>query len=207
MPVIFKQKKWKEYLFCLCGLLGFMLQFYFVNGGLHYQLYTIPFSVMIISILLSLDVNKWKKIIIYIFVGITLILSLYSTYNNRVYKILCKTNFKQEQINCAKWLNENTEEGKTLFIVHGGIFYNYYLTNILPVNISTIGYSFGPLGLNEDECSQQIDSADYILRFTKDYPYESFFTSEMKQRCEKMPAIYYNDEIVLHINSKYKKVE
>lgn len=199
VPVIFKQKKWKEYLFCLCGLLGFMLQFYFVKGGLHYQLYTIPFSVMVVAILLSLNVKQWQKIIIYIFVGITLILSLYSTYNNRVYKIYVKSDSKQEQINCAKWLNKNIEEGKTLFIVHGGIFYNYYLTNILPANISTIGYSFGPLGLNEDECSQQIDSSDYILRFTKDYPHESFFTQEMKTKCEEMTSLYYNNEIVLHV--------
>lgn len=200
VPVIFKQKKWKEYLFCLCGLLGFMLQFYFVKGGLHYQLYTIPFSVMVIAILLSLNLKRWQKIIIYIFAGITITLTLYSTYNNRVYKLYIKSDLKQEQIDCAKWISENTEEGKTLFIVHGGLFYNYYLTNTLPANISTIGYSFGPLGLNKNECRQQIDSADYILRFTKDYPYESFFTSDMKAKCEDMPSIYYNDEIVLHIN-------
>ena len=78
---------------------------------------------------------------------------------------------------------------------------------MLPANISTIGYSFGPLGLNEEKCRLQIDNADYILRFTKDYPYESFFTPAMKEKCEAMPAIYYNDEIVLHVNKKHKKVE
>lgn len=202
IPSILKLHKWREFLFCLCGILGFMLQFYFVGGGLHYQLYTIPFSVMVIPMLLSLDVMKWQKMFIYVFVSITLFLSLYSTFYNRVYKIYIKSDLKQEQINCAKWINENIDEGKTLFIVHGGIFYNYYLTNILPTNISTIGYSFGPLGLNENECSQQIDSADYILRFIKDYPYESFFTPAMKAKCEEMPTIYYNNEIVLHINSK-----
>jgi hypothetical protein len=179
-----------------------MLQFYFVRGGLHYQLYTIPFSIMIIALLLSLQTKRWQKTCILFFIGITLILSLYSTYNNRVYKLYIKSNKRQEQLNCSQWLIKQVEKDKKIFIVHGGLFYNYYQTGIMPANMSTIGYSFGPLGLDEEKCRTQIDSADYILRFTKDYPYESYFTSNLKEKCEQMPTIYYNDEIVLHINNK-----
>lgn len=202
IPFFIKENKWKEYLFCLCGFFGFMLQFYFVKGGLHYQLYTIPFSIMIIALLLSLQTKRWQKTCILFFLGITLVLSLYSTYNNRVYKLYIKSNKRQEQLNCSQWLIKQVEEDKKLFIVHGGLFYNYYQTGIMPGNMSTIGYSFGPLGLDEEKCRTQIDSADYILRFTKDYPYESYFTSNLKEKCEQMPTIYYDDEIVLHINNK-----
>ena len=200
IPELIKQCKWKEYLFCICGF-GFILQFYFVGGGLHYQLYIVPFSIMIIALLIDLKLNKIKKYILVIIVASTILMSLYSTYYNRVYKIYIKSNVKYEHIKIANWVKENTEQKKTLYIVHGGIYDMYFLTNLLPPNLKTIGYSFGPLGINSEECKQQIDDADYILRFTSDYAYEAFFTPELKEYCEQKPSIYYNEDIVLHINN------
>lgn len=200
-PYIIEQNKWKEFLFAWLGF-GFLLQYYFIGGGLHYQLYVIPFYIIIMCILLSLKVNKVMKYSIIAFTLLSISLSLYSTYYNRVYKIYIKSDTKNEQINRANFVKENTEDNKSLFIVNTGLQEIYFLSQMLPPNIDKIGYSFGALGVNKEEGKKQVEDADYILRFTADYAYDAFFTPELKEYCEQKPSIYYNEDIVLHINKE-----
>lgn len=201
IPYIIKQDRWREFMFGWLGF-GFLLQYYFIGGGLHYQLYVVPFSIIIMCILLSLSISKYAKCILIVFTILTILMSLYSTYYNRVYKIYINSETKKEQIQRANWVKDHTDDDKTLFIVNTGLQEIYFLSKMLPPNIDKIGYSFGALGVNKEEGKKQVEDADYILRFTKDYEYDAFFTPQLKEYCIQLPSIYYSDEIVLHVNEK-----
>ena len=84
-----------------------------------------------------------------------------------------------------------------MFIIHGGLYYLYYVADIMPPNIETIGYSFGPQGLNKEKATQQINTADWVIRYSKDYPYESFFTDSLKHYLEHYPTISIQDSTIL----------
>ena len=73
----------------------------------------------------------------------------------------------------------------------------YYLTNRMPPNIATIGYSFGPLGLSEEQGRKQAEVADFVLRFSKDYTFETFFTSDLKKQVEQHPFVMIQDSAIL----------
>lgn len=184
-------------LWCILGILGFALQFYFVQGGLHYMLYMLPFAVLYIVFVLSLPMNKVQKTISWSLLLIVFCFSTYSTYRNRVFKQYVNSDQKKGQVLLAEQVKQNLLKGETLWIVHGGLYTVYYLANVLPPNIPSIGYSFGPLGINEEEASSQIDAADCILRFSADYPYESFFTERLKKQVEMIPCIVLQDSVVL----------
>lgn len=196
LPII-RQKKWKHTIFCILGILGFSLQYYFVQGGWHYALYMTPFSVLFISILLSLRLSKIGRFICLFGCVVTVFLSVYSTYHNRVYKHYLNSREKMEQKNIGYLVEKNIPQGCSLWIVHGGIYYVYYLTNRMPPNIATIGYSFGPLGLSEEQGRKQAEVADFVLRFSKDYTFETFFTSDLKKQVEQHPFVMIQDSAIL----------
>lgn len=205
LATIIKQNKIIEYIFCWCGIVGFMFQFYFVGGGFHYKLYTIPFVVIIIALLLSLNFsNKWLKLIIYIPIILMTMYSMYAVYNNRVRKLYMHPELKYSQYKLADEVKKQIKPNSTIWIVHGGIYYVYYLSNILPPNLSTIGYSFGPIGISEEKASKQISSANYVLSFTKDYDFESFYTPANKKIVWKHKCVYLSDAVVLHDMSELK---
>ncbi len=204
VPLIIKQDKGIKYLFCLCGIFGFMFQFYF-TVGVHYLLHVMPFVAILIALLLSLDCSKIMRIIMIVPVTIMVLYSIYGTYNNRVRKIYLG-NQKEEQIKDAKAVEDVVPEGKTVWIVHGGLIPVYYIANILPPNLSTIGYSFAPLGINEEEAFIQAESADYVLSYVMDYEYEStYFTPRLKDYVWKHDVEYITEGIVLHDMSKSLK--
>ncbi len=181
IPQIVKFKKFsKELLFCLFGIVGYSFQFLLVQG-LHYCLYLVPFAIILSTIILTLKANKWQAYLYLVAFVLTISLSLYSTYINRVYKQYIVSNQKQEQVQLAQIVKNNTNMNDKLWIAHGGLFYIYYYTNLMPPNLATIGYSFGPLGINEKQAFQQARDADVILKFEKDYPYDSFLTDSLKQ--------------------------
>ena len=123
--------------------------------------------------------------------------STYKTYHNRVYKQYVKGTQRAEQLLLAQDVSPYIRSGEKLFVVHGGLYHLYFTSNLLPPNMETNGYSFGPLGLNERTAAEQINSADYVIRFSKDYPYESYFTDSLKHELEKYPAISLRDSAIL----------
>ena len=204
IPLIIKQEKGMKYLFCLCGVFGFMLQFYF-TVGVHYLLHVMPFVAILIALLLSLDCDKIIRVVMSIPITIMVLYSIYGTYNNRVRKIYYG-NQKEEQIKVAKAVKEIVPEGKTIWIVHGGLIPVYYNANILPPNLSTIGYSFAPLGINEEEAFMQAKSADYVLSYVYDYEYEStYYTPRLKDYVWEHEVEYIKGGIALHDMSKSLK--
>lgn len=197
VPISYRKNRIWHLIFVYCGILGYSLIFYFTRGQLHYYQYLLPFAVILIAELLYLAKESRWRYLIYAFVAWTVLLSVYKTYHNKVYKQYLKGTERVKQQTNARDVAEYIGDGETLFVVHGGLFYIYSCTNMLPPNLSTIGYSFGPMGLNEKKCAQQIESADWVIRFSHDYPYESFFTDSLKHELEKYPAISIQDSAIL----------
>ena len=198
----YRQKRLAQLMFDDCGILGYSAIFIFSGGQLHYFQNLLPFAILLIAELLHITTDSKFKYLIYILVGWIILVSTYKTYYNRVYKQYIKGKERVEQQDLARTILQYIKKDdnmfdKTMFIIHGGLYHLYLTADILPPNISNIGYSFGPLGLNERIAAEQINSADYVIRFSKDYPYESYFTDSLKHELEKYPAISLRDSTIL----------
>lgn len=196
IPTFIRQHVFFKMLFCYFGIMGFALQFYFTSGGFHYMLYMLPFAVLLMMQILNVRNYKWLR---YIGFGVVLyvsIVSLYKTYYNRVYKLYVMKNVRQEQMKLSDKVGQSLSEG-SMWVVHGGLCYLYLTTGALPPNLSTIGYAFGPLGLDENKALAQAKAADNVVRYSADYPYEAFFTDSVKHFVEKHQAVPFQDSAVL----------
>lgn len=199
IPLIIKQKKTWVLFLLLCGFIGFSLQFVFVPGGLHYSLYMLPFSSLLVGLVLSVPKRTAGKILASSAIAFTVLLCCYSVYYNRVFKRYLKSDAYAEQIDMAKQVSEVVPRSSKLWIVHGGLVPMYYLTNLLPPNIETIGYSFGPLSLTEEKAYKQIKGADYVLAYQADYDFESFFTPSVKSfLINNSSSTHIGDDVVLY---------
>lgn len=199
-------KTWRQdnfwgLLYCYCGIVGFSLQFIF-SGGFHYYMYLVPFACLVITVILSINDGKLFTGIKYLFVIFTILITLYKVYYNRVYKLYYKSDEKEKQEILTNNIKCYIDKGDKLWVVHGGLYYLLFTADVLPPNISTIGYSFGPLGLNESKAFEQAKDADFVIRFSKDYSFESFFTDSLKTYVETYPiiAISQDSAIILHKN-------
>jgi hypothetical protein len=56
------------------------------------------------------------------------------------------------------------------------------------------------MGLNTEKCVKQIKSADYVIRYSADYDFESYFTDSVKHMLEEYPVIaqFQDSTILLH---------
>lgn len=196
-PLSHKQNRLIHLIFSYCGILGYSLIFYFTGGQLHYYQYLLPFAIVLIAELVHITQNSMWRYFVYVMIVWVVFVSAYKTYNNRVYKQYIKGTERVQQQKLAREVLEYVGEDETLFVVHGGLFHLYFQTNVLPPNLSTIGYNFGPMGLNEKDCAEQINTADWVVRYSKDYPYESFFTDSLKHELERYPAISLRDSAIL----------
>lgn len=191
LPDAYKQKRLANFIFAYCGIFGFSLQFYFARGD-HYSIPLVPFGIILLSEMLMMKNNKWLTWLKYILLVVTICISLYKTYYNRVYKLYCKKNEFMEQVRYSNEIKSYISNDETLFVVHGSMFYVYFMADVLPPNMRTIGYSFGPMGLNEETCGKQIMTANLVLRYSEDYPYESEFTDSLKSVLETYPIVWQN---------------
>ena len=172
-------EEWKQMLICYLGILGFALQFWFVEGGLHYFLYLVPFALLLLPSIYTLSNGRIMKGLAVISVATTMLLGIYSTYHNRVYKGIINRG-KEKQYQIASILREKIDLEKKVWIPHGGIEYLYYFNNLMVPNMVSIGYATGPLEVTYEKQWAQIKSADYVICFKKDYPYEYSFSQEVR---------------------------
>ena len=196
IPVALRQHQFGKFLFCYFGIAGFSLQFYFASGGFHYMIYMVPFAILLMVLMIDLKNDKLLQFVKYGAVAFVVIVSLYKTYYNRVYKLYIVRDIRQGQLDLTEEVKQHLSEG-TLWVVHGGLNYLYFTTGALPPNLSTIGYSFGPLGLDESKAFAQAKAADNVVRFSKDYPYEAYFTDSVKHFVEHYQAVPILDSVVL----------
>lgn len=160
------------------------------------MLFMVPFAVLLMMQMIGLKNDKWLQLIKYVAIVLVLVVSLYKIYYNRVYKLYISRNIRQEQMSITKEVNRHLSDG-SLWVVHGGLYYLYLTTGAMPPNLSTIGYNFGPLGLDEDKAFAQAKAADNVVRFSADYSHEAFFTDRVKRFIEQYQVSPVQDSCVL----------
>ncbi len=177
------------------GIFGFMLQFYFAPFS-HYYLYIIPFA-SILSFVMLTRISKYKWFFSASLI-VTILLSVYSTYSNRVYKIYyINHDIKENQYRLAKQILSRVDINKTLYVADIGLMSQYYLTNLLPPNLKTLGYALG-MGVTEPVYLKQIKAADYVLKFKKEYPDFNLNSPAVKFELKKRKIIGIDNEIILY---------
>jgi len=170
----------KAIAFLTVAISGFFLQFYFAKYA-HYYLLILPF----VSILTFLILNNNKTKITYFIVSLSFLMSVYATYHDQVYKVyFLKNELKASQYKLAEEILKNTDQSKTLYISEVGLISQYYLTNMQPPNMATIGYSFG-MALNNETHIHQINSAGYILKYKQNTNNYGLNTKEEESTLKK----------------------
>ena len=216
LPAIFKQNKWREALFCLFGLGGFLLQFLFVLGGHWYLLYLIPFALLLIPIMLTLDLQKYIRGVVWAAIALTVAFGLYTAYYNRVWKIYMHGG-KQEYENQWKMgeqISNIVQEGETVFILHA--YFVYYTANLYPSCMAEIGYGMGPMEMTIEKTAKCVSEADYVLHFTHQFQcsqfpeswkgkdLEYYYTDSIQQYVDQFPSDTFGTTVVLHYLNRPK---
>ncbi len=217
IPLLFFHKLDKDqrvlFLVAIFGILGFSLQFLFVHwdraGLLHYYLYLIPFACLIIAYIsesYKVLIGGGKMLIITL-LSITTLLSLYSTYYNRAWKIYLRSDGMKGDIEFAQKVASKVENGKTIWIVDANKENIYWLANLFPPNMTTVGYSCGSLEITKERAQLQIDSADYVLHcIESDYCIPAF-TDSMKTYLSQFPTDTFDNggwTLLLHDKQQQK---
>lgn len=181
----------------ILGLLGFMLQFFFQPFS-HYFLYVIPFVCIIIFTVYKLT-NKFR-LVYKLFIILTFFLSIIATYHFRVNKFYIQNaNAKTNQKEIADILIKHISNKQTLYVGNVNLIEQYYLTNLLPPNFKTIGYTFGA-GLSPHLHKIQMEKADFILRFNSKYLKKEYntYTDEKYNQLNNRKQISINDRVSLY---------
>lgn len=164
IPAAVKQRQGLllKMVYCYCGIVGFGLQFYFA-GDFHYFLYLEPFGVLLMMLMLRVEDKSWLHQIKLVVVVWTVFLSMYKTYKCRVYKWYVSKNLRQEQYDIAKAVGSIIPPKTCVWVPQTKMQYIYLLTETLPPNLTSIGFSFGRFGINESESLEQAESASFIV--------------------------------------------
>ncbi|MCR4847954.1 MAG: hypothetical protein K5920_03765 [Bacteroidales bacterium] len=168
LPMFYKQRKWKEILFCFFGFAGFCLQFYFCNSSsLHYRQYMAPFAILMIPLMLALDYKKKPIAKLICIAG--LLITLYQPVENCFrfsvklpMRHYCETG-REGQLKQAMKLREYIDEGSTIWIANSAWMHLYYFSDLPTPNMKQVGFSAGPWELTVESAKLQIESADYVL--------------------------------------------
>lgn len=189
---------WKNWLFALLGFVGFSLQFYFINSsGGHYLLYMFPFVGIMIACVVSLDYNKLCKSIAYICVCYMFVWQgylMYMKYMPYWLKDRTEINYINE---VTTFCNEHIPAKSIVWIEPIYLIAVYFYADILPPNIESIGYSFGPLGLDRQEALNQIESAEYIILQTKGNSSYNFLP-ELLEVCKQYDSTTISGSLTLY---------
>ena len=78
-----------------------------------------------------------------------------------------------------------------------GLIPQYYLTNTIPPNLSTIGYTFGK-SLTFEKNLKQVNSATYILKYKLEYSDDYTNSSEINEVLGKRKKIDINKDVILY---------
>lgn len=198
LPLAYKQGIWKKWIFAILGFIGFSLQFYFTNSsGGHYLLYMFPFVAILIANVASMKYNKLIS-------GIAKLCICY---------MILWQGYKMFVENVPYWLNDRTEMNYIAEVTNACDKYIpaksivwiepiyleavYFYADILPPNIESIGYSFGPLGLDRSAAIKQFEAAEYIIiSTTGKMSYE--FSVELLEKCDQYELITITESLALY---------
>ena len=129
--------------------------------------------------LLSVEDKRWLQNLKIIVIGWTLMLSLYKTYKCRVYKWYVRMNVRQYQYDIANDLRPIIPPKTCLYAVDNDLQFLYLVLETLPPNLSSIGFSFGKLGVSEQMQMKQIESADFVVFHSGDIDDEKSIVYKM----------------------------
>lgn len=208
LPMIIKRNKWREGLLCIFGIGGFLLQFWFVPGGWHYHLYMLPFALLLLPIILSLNLNKYIRISVWGIIGVMVGLGIYSAYHNRVQKIYIadgKNNYNSQWA-FGKQISDIVQDGETMFIPHAGLAHVYYTANLYPSYMAEIGYGMGPMELTIETAAKWVLKTDYVLHFSREMmwnmyrgqDFEYYYSDSIQQYVDQFPCDTLAKDVVLH---------
>lgn len=212
IPFFFKEKVLLPVVFCWCGIIGFLLTFYFNFGIPRYLLLILPFVMLLIALTISVldKAGLLLRIVFLVALSITTVYTIYADYHNRVWKhYILHAEYKIRKEEMADELRKLIPEGATLYTPNCQLCWAYYLADATPPNLATIGYSFGA-DITVEETAEQVKTADYVLSFDV-FPAEPYFTKELYDYVFSHEAIYVSSsspsdgwKIVLHDMSKMK---
>lgn len=188
LPHAIKQKQWKMYVFCLCGYLGFSLQYYFtLTPSMHYALYMVPFVALLIAWISLFDAPRWLKTIVW--------LSVVYMFLQRGYRLLDRNIAAWQSEDASAFIRDMSDYCKknippksVVFLENWFLEPIYYNADILPPLIKEYGYSFGPSGMKYSQAIEQLQQADYAI-FTKDSTKRKnyYFSEQLFQQIKEYP--------------------
>ena len=182
-----QQNRLRYFLFALCGILGFSLQFYF-NIERHYRIYLVPFACLLIAEMLVTQTRPWLTTIKYLAIIWTVGASLFNTY--RLLDFTHDNCTPSEIQAISAQVKQYVPADAILWPAQGAYYPLTFTTPTLMPNLSTIGYSFGPLGLNPAEAMQQAKSAEWVV-YDPDLQHQSFYylTDSLDAYVKQFPSI------------------
>ena len=205
LPHAIKQKQWKMYVFCLCGYLGFSLQYYFtLTPAMHYALYMMPFVALLIAWISLVDSPRWLKTIVW--------LSVVYIFLQRGFR-LCERNipswrreFASDFIrNMSNYCDENIPPKSVVFLEDWFLEPIYFNAEIMPPLIKEYGYSFGPSGMKYSQAIEQLQQADFaIFKIRTNYTEKSvyYFAEQLFQQIKEYPYNEYAGYYIFDLREK-----
>ncbi len=206
LPVLFRQHKHREVLFCLFAIGGFALQFVFVHGGRHYLLYMIPFALLLVPLLMTMEAGKTVRYVVLFVIGIMTLNGVYAACHNRSLKryVLDGEHDYANQWKSSEYIAETVQDGETVFIPHVGLEYLYYTANLYPPRMAETGYCTGPMEVTVDMCAQNVREADYVIHYTQEEMcstneeiFEYFYTDSIRQYVDQFPSDTLENAVVI----------
>lgn len=172
-PWIARIGKWKEVLFCLCGIGGFLLQMKFIvittpalqQPQSHYLLYVLPFAAMLLALMLSFEnQTKCYRVVLLCCVCVSV---AYSGYRIARFSIpgYLDEDSREMQRETADRVNGLIDGSKTVWIADGSLEYLYYLCNLYPADMKNIGYSTGCFEITPEKALSEVHQADYVIYY------------------------------------------
>ena len=176
----------------------------------------IPFAILLIPVLLSLDVHEYVRWGLWAVIGVMTILDTCSTFRYPVWLVYMHTG-KQEyahQWEMGRKVADIVQDGETIFIPHARLSYVYYTGNLYPSCMAEIGYGCGPMELTIEKAAKWVANTDYVLHFTrKDVndkfygrDFEYFYNDSIQQYVDQFPSDTLEKNIVIHYLNRPKLV-
>ncbi|MBQ0154228.1 MAG: hypothetical protein KBS70_05540 [Bacteroidales bacterium] len=155
-----KQGRLGYIMFAILAILGFSLQYYF-NAERHYRIYFVPFSCLLVAEMLMTNTRTWLTWCKNLTIAWTVGASLFNTYSRLNF---WGEDFPPSMLKAqAQQINQIVDKGDRLWVVQD-VYYGFvFTTHTIVPNMSTLGYSFGALGLNPQAAMQQARDAEWVV--------------------------------------------
>lgn len=192
------RKKMSQLLFAYLGVLGFSLQFYFSCYD-HYMLFLVPFAALLTMVALEVGEGRFLPFRRLMIAWMIVVPICYHFGHNCYQEMVVEEKLRSKQYAVAEQVTDYIRPGDTVWVGHYGLYHLYMTAQFFPPNIETIGYSFGPLGLNEKKAFEQVNHSNWVVRNNPISVHETFFTDSLVDYLDAHETIYLNDSsIVLH---------